>query len=248
MGRARPGQPLRIPAADWNRLAIQANRPLNGNGYLPPLGFPSHDGSILIRNRSSDGETRERFEVLALDSAPFSLDETYQQQPIFDGITPTWPGSMGAIAVLQEALPYNQVGRALVSGVTIAKFNFEPADNEYGPFADFHDGEYYLRSRPMGGARRVGNMLGAGITYETVVVGSLILPVYLASAPASTWGVGETKTDVTGFYGAAGAARFSTVRPTFVGELLGSGYPLLIQTVFRDAAGYATGGKMHDPD
>ena len=247
MGRARPGQPLRIPAADWNRLAVQANRPLDGTGYAPPLGFPSHDGSILIRNRSSDGETRERFEVLALDSAPFPLDETYQQQPIFDGITPTWPGSMGAIAVLQEALAYNQVGRALVSGVTIAKFDFEPADSEYGPFADFHDGEYYLRSRPMGGARRVGNMLGAGISYQTVVIGGLHLPVYF-SGHTGTWAANETKTDVTAFYGSAGAARFSTVSGLYIRELLGSGYPMLIQTIFRNAVGYVMGGSMHEPE
>lgn len=235
MGQARPGQPLRISSQTWNAVErLVGNRP--AAGYAPPIGFPPHNGSILIRNRSSDGETRKRFEVLAVRTQNWGHDDTCQQEPYFDGTTPVWPDDMGAIAVLQEPLAYNAIGRALVSGITIARWKGEPGDSESGLFADFHDGEYFLRARPMGGARPFLHNPGLiGDAYMPVVLGTVYLPTYHHE---SDWGYHETKTDVT-ITGYGGPATFNSVEGGMVASDLGT-TQLIISTFLRKAEGVVT--------
>lgn len=230
MGQARPGQPLRISSQTWNAVErLVGDRP--AAGYAPPIGFSANDGSILIRN--SSGEDRKRFEVLALRQPKYQAEETATQQPYYWGYAPSYPDDMGAIAVLQEPIRSAGVGRALVSGITPVRFVYDPDDDEYGPFADFQDGEFYLRSRPMGGARIMHTLpfTGGEPVLIPVMLGTLYLPTYRCN---SGWGENETKSNVV-----VEGAKFKSVSGNMVRGTLGL-TQLIISTFFRQAEGLVT--------
>ena len=141
------GQPLNIPADDWNRI-VDATRAFyeqqGTRGGLATVGISGGGGRqasvVLVKNAS--GQDQNRFAVLGID-APIippgaeGNEDEFKRQVALSCVTPT-ADHAGRFVVLQEPLADGAIGRACVSGVTVVRLQVE---NEDDPTADVADGE-----------------------------------------------------------------------------------------------------------
>jgi len=138
------GQPLNIPADDWNRI-VDATRAFYeqqapGRGGPATAGIVRQSGVVLVKNAS--GQAQDRFAVLGID-APIippgaeGNEEEFKRQVALSCVTPTAEHA-GRFVVLLEPLADGAIGRACVSGVTVVRLQVE---NEDDTIADVADGE-----------------------------------------------------------------------------------------------------------
>ena len=119
---AVPGQPLAIAASDWNAAMAAARRspppsPLNLRASLTP------GTAVLVRNDTGGDlpafvPVRLGATLTGLAATPDPLPYESRDRPLFAG--EECDGS-GVVAVLQEAVPEDAVGRAVVMGCTVAR-------------------------------------------------------------------------------------------------------------------------------
>src|SRR5262245_10332354 len=115
--RVQSGDPLRIPAAVYNRLLDS----LEGAGPSQGAGTPgvAARSPTVVKVRTSSGADRAQFEVLGLAGplvTPASRLASFREQVTFDGVLPA-AGHAGKFAVLLEPVPQGGIGRAVVAGV-----------------------------------------------------------------------------------------------------------------------------------
>jgi hypothetical protein len=120
------GEPLRIPADDWNKI-VDATRAFyerqggRGGGPSGASGI-SGGGGVLVRNDS--GADVPRFGVLGIDGPIVSPDDhadAFAQQVALKGVTPTLVAHAGRFVIAQAPIAAGAIGRAAISGVTIAR-------------------------------------------------------------------------------------------------------------------------------
>ena len=115
--KVQAGQRLRIPAAAWNACldaAADFKARQMAAGVRPGPG--DEPGNVLVRNDT--GGDLDQFAVVRLDGVVIAHSDSHEQfvqAPIFKGVAPT-AGCF--VAVLQEPIRKDGVGRALVSGIT----------------------------------------------------------------------------------------------------------------------------------
>jgi hypothetical protein len=152
--RVFQGQPRQIPARAWTGALAAADdlksRQLGTAANLA-VTFPP-TGIIYVRNDS--GAARDRFDVLGLGNPLVlpsdSLDE-FQRRVTFSGVTPG--DTPGRFVVLQESLPADAIGRALVDGVTLGRVLVDAGQADEG-YADVIAGDpTQLRVTACGGAQ-----------------------------------------------------------------------------------------------
>src|SRR5690606_26013395 len=113
------GQPLNIPADDWNRI-VDATRafyeqqaPAPGKAPATVGGVGRQASVILVKNTS--GQDQDRFAVLGIDApiiAPGAdgNEEEFKRQVALSCVTPTAEHA-GRFVVLQEPLADGAIGR-----------------------------------------------------------------------------------------------------------------------------------------
>lgn len=144
----RSGDPLRIPAGDWNRI-VDATRAFFQQQAGAAAKAPANAATagtrqasvILVKNAS--GADQQRFAVLGID-APIILpgsggnDDEFQRQVALSCVVPTTAEHQGRFAILLEPLPVGGIGRACVAGVSVVRLKIA---NEDDPQADVADGD-----------------------------------------------------------------------------------------------------------
>jgi len=160
------GQPLRIPASDWNKI-IDATRGFfekqatQGGG--PATAGGRQTGIILVKNAS--GADQNRFAVLGID-APIILpgnaasgghEEEFKRQVALSCVVPVVPthsSGGGRFVILLEPLAAGGIGRACVDGVCVVRLRV-PHNLSTVAQADVVDGDSTVLELTSGGGAQV---------------------------------------------------------------------------------------------
>lgn len=129
--RARPGDPLEIPAAAYNAMleAAAAERARRQTLGREPSVLTPEGAVVLVKNTS--GGNLDRFSVLGIGNAlitPTDNADGFKERVALVGVTPAATHA-GKFVILLEPLANNAVGRAMAAGVTVAKLNVVDADD-----------------------------------------------------------------------------------------------------------------------
>jgi len=191
------GQPLDIPAAVWNAIlrAVKAEIERQVAGGLDPKASWPQRTIISVKNLS--GADRQRFDVLGLELPLFEVGDSFKERPMMKGAKPDRAKHFGRVAVLLEAIPANGVGRCCVSGVTVAKCDFQEKWHEWADIK--HDDATSLESRPTpGGAYVLWSPGLSGVQWCLVRI-SNPPPVHFEAEITSVEAIGETNRYKYGF-------------------------------------------------
>lgn len=142
------GQPLKIPADDWNRI-VDATRAFYeqqaGGGTRPANAGTRQASVILVRNDS--GSDRQRFDVLGVGRpviTPEDNPDEFKRQVALTGVVPMLADhASGRFVVLQEPVAAGGIARAVVSGVSVARVNVKTGQERFADVADGEPGHLY---------------------------------------------------------------------------------------------------------
>jgi len=140
------GQSTAMKASTMNTIIDAANDYVSRSMSTgrDTADIASASGIVFVKNES--GASRKRFDILGLDSPIIPTGVTTVQldtRPTgsltaFRGVTPTTIDHAGRFAVLLEPLADGAIGRAIVSGVCMARLIVE---DEHATMADVTDGD-----------------------------------------------------------------------------------------------------------
>jgi len=131
----RRGQPFRPPADDWNAF-VDAARAHRGGQF--DLGAASHlrlSQPSLVVVRNDAGEDLDQFAPVILDDILISHSdnpaEFLTRPPVFSAVAPTAQNLGKPLAILQQTLAEDAIGRAIVAGVTPAQVAVSDESHQY---------------------------------------------------------------------------------------------------------------------
>ena len=161
------GQPLRIPASDWNAIidATRAHyeRQANVASSKPASLGTQSTGIVYVKNAS--GADQERFAVLGIDT-PIILpgdsgsgghEEEFKRQVALSCVVPVVPthsSGGGRFVILAEPLADGAIGRAYIDGVCVVRLRV-PNNLNLGTQADVMDNDSTVLELKAGGAAQV---------------------------------------------------------------------------------------------
>lgn len=165
--KARPGQPLEIPAEAYNAFVETALAHKRGQLSQTSEGQrPASAPTIKVRNET--GQPVPRFGVIGLGEPiilPSANLPEFQNGVAFRGTLPQ-PGKPFAIA--QETLAAGTIGRCLVNGPTPARLNVtEESFVTAGPAGDVGA----ITTAPNGPARILWREPGTGLKWAIINIG-----------------------------------------------------------------------------
>lgn len=153
------GDPLRIPAGDWNKI-VDATRAFfeqqatgMGSGNAPANPGGKQAGVVLVKN--SSGADQARFAVMGIDApiiAPSDHEEEFRRQVALSCVAPTEADHRGKFVVLLEPLAVGAIGRATVAGVSIVRLEVA---NDTDTRADVIDGDSTKLTTATSGAAQI---------------------------------------------------------------------------------------------
>ena len=120
--KVKSGEPLRIPASAYNAF-VDSTKPEFSTGRTPKQTFQNLD---IVRIRNDSGSDRAIFDVLGIDGVVFTAAANlndFQHNVTFKGITPTTASHFTKFVVLLEAIPTGKIGKAAMSGTTVARID-----------------------------------------------------------------------------------------------------------------------------
>jgi hypothetical protein len=129
----QPGDPLRIPAGDWNRI-IDATRAHNAQtlgsvGGLATSGGGGRQNSVILV-RNDTGADQPRSAILGIDGPIIlpgdHLDEYFRQTAV-KVVVPTDEAHLGRLVVTLDPLPAGAIGRVYIDGVCPAQIDVADA-------------------------------------------------------------------------------------------------------------------------
>lgn len=160
--KVQSGDPLRMSARTFNALIdaaqdFQSRRQSIGGAARPDLRQP---GIVKVKNNS--GEARDRFDILGIEGVLFTPDDNRDEfltAPTLVGATPAVEDHAGRFVILAEPLAAGAIGRALISGETVARVKVAQTDDEppmdlpyrYAEIADGQAG--FLQAQGAGSVR-----------------------------------------------------------------------------------------------
>jgi hypothetical protein len=119
------GESIQIPATEYNAMLDAAKAHRNRNVNLAPQG--DGFGTLFVHVENATEQELQRFNIVGLDG-PSVFDsqkpDDFCNRIIFKGVIPT-NAHKGRFAVLQQDAAPNQIVRACVHGVTVAKVKTE---------------------------------------------------------------------------------------------------------------------------
>ena len=161
--RVRTGDPLRIPAGDWNKV-VDATRTFfaqqAGVNTRVTATVGSRQTTVIFVKNASDTD-QPRFAVLGVDTPivlPGALadggnDDEFQRQVALSCVLPSDAEHRGRFVVLLEPIAAGAIGRACAAGVTAVRLNVV---DENETQADVLDGDAAkLTTVTSGGAAQV---------------------------------------------------------------------------------------------
>lgn len=156
--KRQAGQPLSIPAKEWNRHVDVADWwerevRLSDTATGQPFSFEPYGTVCKLQNNS--GTDAARFEALGIERNTAAFTPTanlagFQRRPVLSGITPTDNHVGGRWALLIEPIANGGTGRALLSGFAPASVTIN--DTDHG-FVDVVSGSKTLASVASGPAQ-----------------------------------------------------------------------------------------------
>ena len=171
--RVSPGQPLAVPAEEWNAILAASEHTL-GHGFRPSLGDLAGQRSAGVCQIDNQcGAARAANDILGIsgpaitptqDEELFSLDV-----PILAGIEPA-AAHYGAFAVLAEPAEAGAIALGIVAGVAAVRVHVTDADHAY---AELEAAEYdHLASADNGSAAILWKEAGTGVLWAIVRLGN----------------------------------------------------------------------------
>jgi len=171
--KVRSGEPLRIPAATFNTILDATQdylRRQQGIGGRPSRPTPDQSAAIILIKNGS-GAAVNRFGALGIDTILFTPTQNldgFKNQPVLTCITPA-AGHAGAFVMPQEPIASGAIGRAAISGVSIARVDVADAGHLYADVAAGHAD--YLASGASGSAQILWKEAGTGEKWALVRLG-----------------------------------------------------------------------------
>ena len=167
--KVRSGEQLDIPAAAYNAFVDAARLVRGGQHNLDGEADPQFRQSGIIKVKNGTGADLPRFSVLGIDSpivSPAANLQQFKNEVAVAGIAPSAASHTGKFVVLLEPLRANAIGRAVASGVTIAKVDVVHSTD---PTADVEDGTTtHLSSGNLGAAFILWKEAGLGVKWAVV--------------------------------------------------------------------------------
>ena len=152
--KVRSGDPLRIPADDYN-AAMDAARFVASRQHDVASGLRGGGRqACIVTVRNDSGEDRARFDVLGIDVPiilPAANATEFANRIALVGVTPT-ADHAGRFVVLTEPLAVGKIGRAVAAGVCQVRIN---VDDEDHAFADVDPGDATQLASGMSGAATI---------------------------------------------------------------------------------------------
>lgn len=122
------GEPLQISAAAWNKLMGIIGKEAKRAANLSQVnrGFDS----LYVKVVNKTGKNLAPFDVVGLDGVMSTRNrDDFCNEIVFDGVVPTKDHKNRFAIIQKDAVP-NEVVRAVLSGVTVARVKFKNADDE----------------------------------------------------------------------------------------------------------------------
>ena len=176
--KVQHGESFAVDATAQNAMlaAGQAFKP-PGQGGPPVLTDKTNN---LVKVKNSSGGDIGRFSVLSVSGVLFSPTDNlqeFQNNFAFDGVTPTFPGSLGRFVVTQEPLKEDAIGLAVVSGLTPVQIQVDEGEEAYN-YADVWTGgsTSVLHPHPISGSAYIFyKESGTGTKWAIVRISNLTL-------------------------------------------------------------------------
>ena len=122
-----PGQPLRIAASDWNAI-LEATRRTQGarGGRGNPLTYAG-GSNVLVKVKNMSGGALPQFSPVALGGSVFTdySSDDFLQTPCLKAYALTGTKAAWRMGILQQPLNGEDIGLALISGVSTLKTSNE---------------------------------------------------------------------------------------------------------------------------
>jgi hypothetical protein len=147
------GDRLNIPAETFSLMIDAARAHSEGEGKNLG-GGKTRPGSHLVSVENATGGSLDQFSVLEINGVSISPDDNlpeFTAGPILEGIAPTTT-CPGKFAVIQQPLTEDEVGRAVVDGVTACKVYVTDNDHEW---AEAESGETARLASGTSGSARI---------------------------------------------------------------------------------------------
>jgi hypothetical protein len=163
LNHVQSGQPMRIPASDWNKI-IDATRAFYERqavvgSITPAVTGANATGIVYVKNAS--GADQDRFAVLGIDTPIIVPDESsggheeeYKRQVALSCVLPVVPTHSGRFIILAEPMADGAIGRAYVDGVCVVRLRV-PNNLHMGAQADVVDNDSTVLELKAGGAAQI---------------------------------------------------------------------------------------------
>lgn len=193
--RVRPGEPVAIAAAAWNRVIDQVV--VRPQYEAAANGYPQTTFQVRIRNTSTGTVPRwgvlEIAGVLEMPSGPTGPGAAaFQSWPGLVGAVPTTT-AQGAFAVAVEPIASGQIGMAAVDGVVQVKLDIKDAGHRFATPKTGSAGE--LQTASSGEATILWKEAGTGTgKWGLVRIGAGAAGGVKVGKITGTWSKGTTET------------------------------------------------------
>lgn len=199
MKKVLSGQPLSIPAGDYNAFVDAAIEHRRRTAALDqnPLDMALPANRVLVRNDT--GSTRNRFDVLGINGvvvSPTDNEESFLRQVIFKGVSPTDFNHQAKFIVLAEPLANGKIGRAYAAPAICTVKVAATADETGLSHADINNGVMTsLKARQDGSSRILWRATGTGEQWAVVQIGARRTEARVRYGTATAdWSSGDTIT------------------------------------------------------
>jgi hypothetical protein len=135
--RLTPGEAFAPSAATWEAFRQSAKRVLETRANRPTSGpTESTDNRVLVRNDTQADVVR--FGVLGIDGVIVESADHLAEfcRPLFKGVSPQIETHGAQFCIVQEPILVGKIGRAILSGETVAKVNIVDVDDVLCGIAD----------------------------------------------------------------------------------------------------------------
>ncbi len=156
--RAQGGQPLKISAATWNAMQDATRAHLQGQFNSGGKATAGVQQSTVVLVKNASGADVRQYAPLAVDTPLIASNQNlaeFLREPMFRGDTPVvarHPAltNYGRFVVTLEPIAANAIGRAVISGVTVARVKRTTTGNTHADIEHAQTG--WLVGSSRGGA------------------------------------------------------------------------------------------------
>lgn len=184
--RASPGDPLRIPAGAWNRIATATEAVERGR--QAPRAFAPRDSSRVIVTNGADAVDPGGVVAMSLTpTTPDQSEEALRQRPQLAAAEPSAWSEFGRFGVSEAGMQAGDAGMVRVLGVVAVQVDVVDTDHRYADI--IVDDRAKLRSYGMGMARLITAPTATGVQWCLVhLLGDIGRQAFLGKVTGSSGG------------------------------------------------------------